>query len=320
MNEAPVVFLMGPTGAGKTATVFALSTLLPIDVISVDAAQIYRGLNIGTAKPSLAERRLVPHRLIDIRSVAESYSAAAFCHDARLAIAASIRRQRLPVLVGGSSFYFRALEQGLPDSPAADPVLRAELLARAQREGLPTLYRELVRRDPERAVHIAPTDPQRIVRALEIVMVLGKVPPVSAPGTSFPYTVIKFAVSPRDRSELHERIARRFKTMLARGLIDEGIWLYGQSLAPTAPALRLVGYRQVGEYLRDKIQYTDLVLQGTAATRQLAKRQLTWLRNDPAVEWLDSSGIGSAEACATAIQESVKRKRDHPSAGDRVPQ
>jgi len=320
MNEEPVVFLMGPTGAGKTATAFALSTLLPIDVISVDAAQIYRGLDIGTAKPSLAERRRLPHQLIDIRGVAESYSAAAFCLDARLAIEASIRRHRLPVLVGGSSFYFRALEQGLPDSPSADPILREELLARAASEGLSALYLELQRRDPERAMRIAPTDPQRIVRALEIAMTLGKVPPVSSTRTSLPYPVIKFALSPRDRGELHQRIAVRFKKMLARGLIDEGIWLYGQSLPATVPALRLVGYRQVGEYLRAKIQYTELVLQGTAATRQLAKRQLTWLRSDPAVEWLDSGGPESAEACAATIQESVKRRRDNPSAGEQVPQ
>ncbi|MHB8252273.1 MAG: tRNA (adenosine(37)-N6)-dimethylallyltransferase MiaA [Acidiferrobacter sp.] len=316
MSGEPVVFLMGPTGAGKTAVVFALSRLLPIDVISVDAAQIYRGLDIGTAKPSLAERRELPHRLIDIRSVAESYSAAAFCHDARAAIETSIRRARIPVLVGGSSFYFRALEHGLPDSPSADPVLRSLLGVRLAQEGLSVLYEELQERDPKRAARIAPTDPQRILRALEIAMTIGKVPPLSRDRITLPYAVMKFAINPPDRGELHQRIAVRFKKMLARGLIDEAAWLYGHSLPVSSPALRLVGYRQVGEYLRDKIQYTELIDQGTAATRQLAKRQLTWLRADPAVEWLDSGGPEALKNCAVAIRESILRMQDNPSVGD----
>ncbi len=312
MNDEPIVFLMGPTGAGKTATVFTLAALLPIDVISVDAAQIYRGLDIGTAKPSLAERRRLPHKLIDIRSVADTYSASTFCRDARLAIEETLRRRRLPVLVGGSSFYFRALEYGLPDTPPAHPAVRAELSARIEREGLATLYRELEGRDPRRAASIAPTDPQRIMRALEVAMAVGTVPPAPT-AVSLPNPVIKFALSPGDRADLHHRIALRFKRMLARGLIDEGAWLYSQRLAPASPALRLVGYRQVGEYLRGKIQYNDLLEQGIAATRQLAKRQLTWLRADPAVEWLDSGSTVSAETCAKAIQESINKKRNDPS-------
>ncbi|MHB1608622.1 MAG: tRNA (adenosine(37)-N6)-dimethylallyltransferase MiaA [Acidiferrobacter sp.] len=306
MTQSPVVFLMGPTGAGKTATVFALSRLLAIDVVSVDAAQIYRGLDVGTAKPSLAELRAVPHHLIDIRSVAESYSAAAFCDDARRLIHAAWRRGRVPVLVGGSSFYFRALEYGLPDMPPADEALRTALLAELADKGLAALYAELATRDPRRAAAIAPTDPQRIVRALEIVRTVGRVPEkvVSSP---WPHPILKFAISPRDRSILHKRIAVRFRRMIARGLIDEGMWLFGQSLPSGAPTLRLVGYRQVGEYLRDKIPYNELIEQGSAATRQLAKRQLTWLRADAAVQWLDGDGSRGPEICATAIRDAVDK-------------
>lgn len=319
MTGEPVVFLMGPTGAGKTATVLALAAVLPIDVISVDAAQIYRGLDIGTAKPSLAERRRLPHKLIDICRVDATYSASVFCQDARLAIQESLHRRRLPVLVGGSSFYFRALEHGLPDTPPAQAAIRAELKARWEREGLATLYRELKERDPRRAASVAPTDPQRIIRALEVVMAVGTVPPASA-AVGLPNPIIKFALSPADRTDLHRRIALRFKKMLARGLIEEGAWLYSRGLAPDSPALRLVGYRQVGEYLRGKIQYNGLLEQGIAATRQLAKRQLTWLRADSAVEWVDSGGMVSAETCAKAIQESIDKKRDDPSGPDRVSQ
>ena len=318
MSGDPVVFLMGPTGAGKTAIVFTLATLLPIEVISVDAAQIYRGLDIGTAKPSLAERRQLPHKLIDIRTVADSYSAAAFCRDARLAIDESVRRGRLPVLVGGSSFYFRALEYGLPDTPPAQAAVRALLAARIEREGLAALYRELEERDPRRAARIAPTDPQRIVRALEVAMAVGTVPPAPTQ-ISLPNPIIKLGLSPKDRADLHVRIAQRFKRMLARGLIEEGLWLYSQGLAPSSPSLRLVGYRQVGEYLRGKIQYTELLEQGIAATRQLAKRQLTWLRADSSVKWVDSGRV-AAETCAKIIQESIEKKRNDPFGANRVSQ
>ncbi len=314
MREGPVVFLMGPTGAGKTATVFALSRLLAIDVVSVDAAQIYRGLDVGTAKPSLAERRAVPHHLVDIRSVAESYSAAAFCDDARRLIHAAWRRGRVPVLVGGSSFYFRALEHGLPEMPPADEGLRAALMAELADQGLAALYAELVARDPRRAAALAPTDPQRIVRALEIVRTVGRVPEKAA-STPWPASLLKFAISPRDRALLHKRIATRFRRMLARGLIEEAMWLFGLNLPSGAPALRLVGYRQVGEYLRDKIPYNGLIEQGSAATRQLAKRQLTWLRADAAVQWLDGDGPRGPEICAMAIRDAVDKVRGDPVGG-----
>ncbi len=315
MTGVPVVFLMGPTGAGKTATVFALSRLLAIEVISVDAAQIYRGLDIGTAKPTLAERRALPHRLIDIRSVAESYSAAAFCEDARGAIDAAMRRGRVPVLAGGSSFYFRALEHGLPDVPAADTAIRAALMIELAEKGLPALYAELARRDPRRAGAIAPTDPQRIVRALEIVRTVGRVPEAAAAPRTLHCPLLKFAVNPRERGELHRRIGLRFRHMLTRGLIEEAAWLFAQDLPAGAPALRLVGYRQAGEYLRGEIPYNGLVEQGSAATRQLAKRQLTWLRADPAVRWLDGAGPRAPEVCAAMIRDAVGAVQDDLYAG-----
>ncbi len=307
MNDGPVILLMGPTAGGKTETVFALAERLPIEVISVDAAQIYRGLDIGTAKPSRAQRRELAHALIDIRDVGESYSAARFRSDALKAIAASIRRERIPVLCGGSSFYFHALERGLPEGPGADPGVRAELARRLTRDGLAALYGELSRRDPRRAQAIAPTDPQRILRALEIVALHGQVPPPDG-AYRFPWPVIKFALCPASRADLHARIAARFRRMLVRGLIEEGRWLYGRGLADSSPALRLVGYRQVGEYLRGEIQYTGLVERGVAATRQLAKRQLTWLRADSGVTWLDSEAQ-TAKACAGIIAEAVHRVR-----------
>lgn len=315
MSKPPVVFLMGPTGAGKTAVALALGQRLPIDVISVDAAQIYRGLDVGTAKPSLAERRAVPHALVDIRDVAETYSAAVFCADASRLITASFRRGRVPVLVGGSSFYFRALERGLPELPTANPELRAQLAAEWAERGLAALYAELARCDPLRAQAIAPTDPQRILRALEIVRMAGSVPVLgSAVPAMGEVAILKFAVMTDERRTLHGRIAVRFRRMLARGIIEEAMWLHGQDLPPIAPALRLVGYRQLGEYLRGKIQYNELVEQETAATRQLAKRQLTWLRADPGVRWLDGGSL-TADHCAARIREVIERRLDYPSVG-----
>jgi len=319
MTEIPVVFLMGPTASGKTATTAALSELLPIDVISVDAAQIYRGLDIGTAKPTLAFRRALPHRLIDIRTVDDTYSAAAFSTDARAAIEQSLRRERTPVLVGGSSFYFRALEQGLPALPAADPALRATWELRLQAEGLAALYAELARRDPDRAACIAPSDPQRIIRALEITNAVDKVPKLTPGADRLPYTILKFAVNPTDRTLLHQRIAARFRRMLVQGIIEEARWLYGLHLNPQLPALRLVGYRQVGEYLRGEIQYTELVEKGIAATRQLAKRQLTWLRADLEVAWLDASDTQAPARCAARIRDCIWRKQSSRPADNETP-
>ncbi|MDA8389676.1 MAG: tRNA (adenosine(37)-N6)-dimethylallyltransferase MiaA [Gammaproteobacteria bacterium] len=304
MGETPVVFLMGPTGAGKTAAAFAISARLPVEVISVDAAQIYRHLDVGTAKPSRAERRTVPHHLVDICHVSQTYSAAHFVADAGALIGACLRRGHIPLLVGGTSFYFHALEHGLPQTPPADPVLRQQLADRAAQEGWAALHAELRARDPQAAARIAPTDPQRIQRALEIVLTQGRIPPRSA-GKGLSRRILKLAVAPADRAVLHQRLGVRFRRMLARGLLEETAWLLEQGLDPGLPALRLVGYRQAGEYLRNKIQYNELVEQGVAATRQLAKRQLTWLRGDPEVCWFDSTKCDVGPLCADSIEAAV---------------
>jgi len=274
---------MGPTASGKTRLTMALHAALPVEVISVDAAQVYRGLDIGTAKPTLEERARVPHRLIDICDPAESYSAADFCVDALAAMQEATAAGRIPLLVGGTMFYFRALEYGLPELPAADPELRAGLLEEAAQRGWAAMHQKLADRDPARAARIHPNDPQRILRALEIIALTGRA--ASTFGMQgqnrLPYEIVKIALYPQDRAWLHARIAERFRHMLAEGFVDEARALFARSdLTPERPAMRTVGYRQAGLYLSGKINYDRFVEQAIAATRQLAKRQFTWMRAD----------------------------------------
>lgn len=289
----PAVFLMGPTAAGKTALALALAAVLPVEIVSVDAAQVYRGLDIGTAKPTPAERARVPHHLIDIRDPAEVYSAADFRVDALAAMEAITARGRIPLLAGGTMFYFRALEYGLPDLPSADPGLRAQLLAEAERDGWAALHERLRSLDPDRAARIHPNDPQRTLRALEIIALTGQA--ASAHGirgpTPLPYRVIKLALYPEDRIWLHDRIAARFRQMLAAGFLDEARGLFARTDLPAGhPVLRTVGYRQAGLYLSGEINYDAMVERAVIATRQLAKRQMTWLRADPDARRFDCSG------------------------------
>ena len=279
----PAIFLVGPTASGKTRLTMALHAALPVEVISVDAAQVYRGLDIGTAKPTLEERARVPHRLIDICDPAESYSAADFCVDALAAMQEATAAGRIPLLVGGTMFYFRALEYGLPELPAADPELRAGLLEEAAQRGWAAMHQKLADRDPARAARIHPNDPQRILRALEIIALTGRA--ASTFGMQgqnrLPYEIVKIALYPQDRAWLHARIAERFRHMLAEGFVDEARALFARSdLTPERPAMRTVGYRQAGLYLSGKINYDRFVEQAIAATRQLAKRQFTWMRAD----------------------------------------
>jgi tRNA dimethylallyltransferase len=274
---------MGPTAAGKTDLALALAAQFPFEIVSVDAAQVYRGLDIGTAKPTLEERRQVPHHLIDIREPVEIYSAADFCDDALRAMRAITAAGRIPLLAGGTMFYFRALLRGLPPLPSADPGLRAELLRDAAAHGWGALHSRLAALDPQRAARIHPNDPQRTLRALEIILLTGRM--ASSYGTDdhggFPYRVVKLALYPEDRAWLHARIAQRFHDMLNKGFLDEARALFVRpDLPPDAPAARAVGYRQAGLYLSGKINYDALVDSTIAATRQLAKRQLTWLRSD----------------------------------------
>mgnify|MGYP003557781435 CR=1 FL=1 len=289
----PAIFLMGPTAAGKTALAMALHSRLPVEIISVDAAQVYRGLDIGTAKPTLEERARTPHRLIDIRDPAETYSAAEFCEDALQAMQEITAAGRIPLLVGGTMFYFRALEQGLPQLPSADPSVRVCLQRELEQHGQAALHARLATLDPARAARIHPKDPQRILRALEIIILTGRTASsyLKQGGSPLPYHVVKLALYPENRAWLHQRISERFHAMLAQGLLDEAQALFARSeLLPTLPSVRTVGYRQAGLYLSKKVNYNQMVEMGIAATRQLAKRQLTWLRADTASQQLDCSG------------------------------
>ena len=276
------VFILGPTASGKSAVALALARHFPAEIVSVDSAAVYRGLDIGTAKPDAAERASAPHHLIDIIDPTEAYSAGRFRDDA-LRLAGEIHaRGRLPILAGGTMLYFSALTRGLADLPRADAQLRAAIEARAVKEGWPALHAELARVDPASAARIEPTDSQRIQRALEVHALAGE--PLSAlqarrDHVSLPFTPLRVALEPSDRAVLHERIARRFRAMLDAGLLEEVASLRTRhALHEALPAMRAVGYRQAWQTLAGEAPRETLADRGIAATRQLAKRQLTWLR------------------------------------------
>lgn len=304
MTAIPVICLMGPTGSGKTDLACRLALRFPVEIISVDAAQIYRGLDIGTAKVSDTERRVCPHHLIDIVNPDEAYSAARFRSDA-LGLIDEIRgRGRVPLLAGGTMFYFHTLLHGLPELPGSDPGLRAELEARADREGWAALHRELAGMDPRRAAEIAPGDGQRIQRALEINRLTGKnVRRRAAVNDIAPWPLIRLALVPARRECLHRRIEARFRRMLERGLVAEVAALrerYGES--PEPPSFRMVGYRQVADYLKGEVGYNRMMEASIAATRRLAKRQLTWLRSQSAVTWIDSDHPGAGDGARVYLE------------------
>ncbi|EZH77487.1 tRNA delta(2)-isopentenylpyrophosphate transferase [Ectopseudomonas composti] len=298
----PAIFLMGPTAAGKTDLALELARVLPCDLISVDSALVYRGMDIGTAKPERSVLEAFPHALIDIRDPAESYSAAEFRADALAAMAESAARGRIPLLVGGTMLYYKALLEGLADMPSADPVIRAELEARAATEGWEVLHRELAAVDPESAARIHPNDPQRLTRALEVYRASGLSmtehrrrqaagnPDTGTSGAwQLPYTVAQLAIAPAQRQVLHDRIAQRFRAMLEQGFVEEVEALRRRSdLHAGLPSIRAVGYRQVWEYLDGELSRDEMVERGIIATRQLAKRQFTWLRGWDGLQWLDS--------------------------------
>ncbi len=302
---------MGPTASGKTDTAIALSEIFPFEIISVDASMVYCGMDIGTAKPSAEVRQKHPHYLVDIRQPHNTYSVAQFCDDARDVVQDIINRGKYPLLVGGTMFYFRAFELGLPTSPVAQPKLRQRLEQRAKQEGWATLYHELATLDPQRARQIKPTDKQRIQRALEIVTVTGKSstdshwqgkPLINGARAH----ICKLALAPNDRSWLHRRIETRFKTMLDEGLIEEVRRLLAQKeLLPELPALRMVGYRQVVQYLLEELEYNEMVRRGIAGTRQLAKRQFTWLRNQSGVTWINCTSQNLIETTTAYIRSKL---------------
>jgi tRNA dimethylallyltransferase len=283
LTALPAVLLAGPTATGKSALALALAARFPAEIVSVDSAQVYRGMDIGTAKPDAATRARVPHHLVDVIDPTDAYSAARFRHDALAAVAAIRSRGRLPLLVGGTMLYFKVLTEGLSALPTADPTVRARLNARAAREGWPALHAELARIDPATAARLEPTDSQRIQRALEVHALTGR--PLSAlqgtrenAGALGP--IVRIALLPHDRAALHAAIAARFDAMLAAGLVDELRGLRARhALTADLPSMRCVGYRQAWEYLEGAIDAAALRAKGIAATRQLAKRQITWLRS-----------------------------------------
>lgn len=293
MNSSPILpLLMGPTASGKSALAEALAEFFPIEIISVDSALIYRGMDIGTAKPSKETLARIPHHLIDIRDPAESYSAAEFCEDVARIIPEILVRGHLPLLVGGTMMYFKALTQGLSQLPPADETIRAQLANEAAAIGWPMMHERLQQCDPLTAARLHPNDAQRIQRALEVWMITGK--PLSdflqKGNAHFPYAYHAIAVAPSDRRVLHERIAQRFDVMIAEGFIEEVKHLMQRAdLTLNKPALRAVGYRQVFEGLMQDQPLAIIRERAIAATRQLAKRQLTWLRQWPDLQWLDST-------------------------------
>lgn len=291
MAELPVFVLTGPTGAGKTEWAERLAGEVPVEVVSVDSALVYRGLDVGSAKPARELRERVPHHLIDICDAAETYSAGRFVADATAAITAIHSRRRVPLLVGGTMLYLRALIHGLAALPQASPQLRRELDERGAREGWPALHAELLRLDPEAGARISSTDPQRIQRALEVCYTTGRRISELQRDTASPlagYRVRSWALAPADRTVLHARIEERFHRMMAAGFLEEvrGLRRRGD-LTERHSSMRAVGYRQLWAHLAGEYDLEEATRRGIFATRQLAKRQLTWMRSEHSLKWID---------------------------------
>jgi tRNA dimethylallyltransferase len=314
--RAPAILLMGPTGAGKTDLAAGLVAEFPLEIVSVDAAMVFRGMDIGTAKPDRELLARAPHHLIDVIDPAESYSAARFLADADAAIRSIESRGRTPLLVGGTMLYFRAFQSGLARLPAADPAIRERLDARAASAGWPALHAELARLDPAAASRIRPNDRQRIQRALEVIERTGR--PMSAQLAedlrgATRGADLSLVLAPADRAALFERIARRFDAMLVQGLVAEVETLRARGdLHAGLPALRLIGYRQLWDHLEGATTLAEATLRAVAATRQLARRQLTWLRAEPGAEWFDPFETETPERIAARIAEWF-RKRGIPA-------
>lgn len=292
MSKPLAIFLMGPTASGKSALAMELVQRLPCDIISIDSALVYRGMDIGTAKPTATELALAPHRLIDLLDPAQAYSAADFCRDALREMAAITAAGRIPLLVGGTMLYYKALLDGLSPLPEADPQIRAQIEAEAQALGWAVLHQQLLQIDPVAGARIHPNDPQRLSRALEVYRITGKsmTELTQQSGTELPYRTLQYAIAPADRALLRQRIAERFDAMLAQGFEAEVRTLFERGdLSPDLPSIRCVGYRQMWDYLAGVIDYEEMRYRGTVATNQLAKRQLTWLRGwSHPLTWLET--------------------------------
>jgi tRNA dimethylallyltransferase len=305
-NRPPAVFIMGPTASGKSAVALEIVQHFPVEIISVDSAQVYRGMDIGTAKPDAATQAAIPHHLIDIIDPTQAYSAARFHDDALRLMSEITARGNIPLLVGGTMLYFRALTAGLSDLPEADEETRKQLAAEAEAKGWPAMHADLATVDPETAARLKPGDSQRIQRALEIYRLTGS-PMASLIGRRerhpFPYCVLNVALVPGDRALLHQRIALRFDHMLKLGLVNEVRELRRRhTLERDLPSMRCVGYRQAWEYLDGGASEKELRMRGAAATRQLAKRQLTWLRAMEEIEEFDCLRGGLAAAVTARVR------------------
>jgi len=307
IDERPLaLFLMGPTASGKTALAQRLSDRFGVGLISVDSALVYRGLDIGSAKPDPTTLESYPHRLIDIRDATQAYSAAEFRDDALRAMGEIASHGKTPLLVGGTGLYFRALQYGLSDLPEADASLRAELATQAEREGWAALHARLAALDPQAALRIGPGDAQRIQRALEVITLTGR--PLSAQQTGgrqrFAYRVLKLALLPEERARLHERIAQRLEQMFAQGLVAEVERLRARGdLDADLPAMRAVGYRQVWQHLDGRFDLAQARQRALFATRQLAKRQITWLRADYDALAIDPFAADCVEKCERHVAD-----------------
>jgi tRNA dimethylallyltransferase len=305
----PAIFLMGPTAAGKTDVALELCQHLPCEIISVDATLVYRGLDIGAAKPTVEQRAVAPHHLIDIRDPAQPYSVAEFREDALHAMTLISQADKIPLLVGGSMLYFKALRDGLAALPAADSAVRAAIEADAKQYGWPYVHRQLAAVDPVAAERIHPHHSQRLERALEVYRLTGQT--ITAlraqqAHTPLPYRVLQCAIAPLERSVLHARIEQRFHHMLAQGLVNEVRALYERGdLHDGLPAVRAVGYRQVWQYLVGEYDFDTMVERSIIASRQLAKRQLTWLRSWPDLHWLHTDAQGYLVASDNSATEAL---------------
>ncbi|MEO0318896.1 MAG: tRNA ((37)-N6)-dimethylallyltransferase MiaA [Pseudomonadota bacterium] len=308
------VAIMGPTASGKTAAALEIAKRVPCEIISVDSALVFRGMDIGSAKPTPEERAAVPHHLIDTLDPTESYSVMQFREDAIRIAGEIVARGKLPLLVGGTMLYFKALRDGLDDLPQADPALRAQIDREIARHGVPALHQRLAEVDAPTAARLKPTDTQRIQRAMEIYLLAGQ--PMSsllakAPPPELPFTLLPIALEPSDRSVLHRRIEQRFDTMLTAspGLLDEVQTLRARGdLHPGLPSMRCVGYRQAWEHLDAQYDFTTMRDKGIAATRQLAKRQLTWLRSMEDRIVIDCLAPDAAAQVLAKVQEGERKK------------
>jgi tRNA dimethylallyltransferase len=306
MQLPPALLIVGPTASGKTALAFELATRLPCDIISIDSAQVFRDMDIGTAKPDATTLARFPHRLIDLITPEQRYSAAAFRNDALREMQDITAAGRIPLLVGGTMLYVKALREGLADLPQADAELRARIDAEAAEHGWPALHAELARLDPDTAARLKPTDAQRIQRAVEVLRLTGRTLGsffAEQKNGTLPFRTLTLALVPEDRSELHRRIEQRFDAMLAAGLVDEVIMLRQKyRIDAGLPSMRCVGYRQVWEMLEGQMPRAELRNRGVFATRQFAKRQLTWLRSMEYLRIIDPLASDATASVLAAVE------------------